>query len=311
MKINLISLAFILITFYSCSKDQSFELGTDTPSNSSVVTSNSRLVKFFEIDTTRIAPADTVYREFYSYDALNRIIKKRSLEIKANGDSGYFVTTNYVYNGPETMAQKLFIVEKYFSVPADVIYDTAFYNFANNKIVKDSVTSSEDYYLSQNYTYNTNYINRTFSQVDAGNGFSQTGSSKIYQTKIGNNITAQTDTFTSINTLFPADTDYSKFSATVSYVNNPNPFSPIANATRRNYLSDDLGLAGDAAPEKLITQQQYSISKWTNNGPVSVLINSQLNYTYSFRPDGYPTSATMLRVSNGNTKKTKILFVYQ
>ena len=76
MKINLISLAFILITFYSCSKDQSFELGTDTPSNSSVVTSNSRLVKFFEIDTTRIAPADTVYREFYSYDALNRIIKK-------------------------------------------------------------------------------------------------------------------------------------------------------------------------------------------------------------------------------------------
>lgn len=311
MKTNLISLAFILFTFCSCSKDQSFELGTNLPSTHSVVTSNVRLVKFFEIDTTRIAPADTIYRENYTYDAQNRIIKKVSLELKQNGDSSDLTTTNYVYTGTDTIAQKLFITDKYFSIPTDVSYDTTFYNYANNKIIRDSITSSNGYYISENFTYNTNYISRSFSQVDAGNGFSQQASSKIYQTKVGNNITTQIDTTIINNNLFPSNTEYSKFSATISYLNNPNPFYPIANANRRNYFSDDLGLAADSAPQNLINQQQHTISQWTNNGPVTVLINSQINYTYNTRPDGYPSSGTMLSVSNGTTRKTKILFVYQ
>ncbi len=311
MKINFIFLAVVVIAFYSCTKEHSFELGTSTPSNPSVVTSNVRLVKFFEIDTTRIAPFDTVYKELYTYDSQNRIIKKVELEFRPNGDSNAMYTTNYVYNAADTMAHKLFSISKYFSVPADITNYTTFYNYVNNKIVKDSLISSSGYYVSQNYSYNTNFIGRTYSQEDTVSGFSQRGTSKIYLTKNGNNITAQIDTSKFISTLFPLDTGYARFSATVSYINNPNPLYTIANASRRNFFSDDLGLGGDAAPEKLISQQEFSITEWTNNGPLSSLTNVQINYTYNFRSDGYPSNGTMLRVSNGTTRKTKILFIYQ
>lgn len=108
----------------------------------------------------------------------------------------------------------------------------------------------------------------------------------------------------------PTDIQYSKFTATVSYLTNPNPFYKVSIPTHREYFSDDIGILGNAAPQHLILQQNYNITTWTNNSPPFSVATSQINYTYSFRPDGFPAAGTMTRISNGSTKKTKILFVY-
>ncbi len=305
---NLAIRAFFLIILASCGKDTP----TETPIPTSNLNTSQLLVKFCEIDTTLPAPRDTVYRISLTYNSASNLLAKIQFETKPNGDSSFYSLVKYDYTGADSVAYRTTEYSKQFSSTPVISRDTTYYNFSNGKCVNDSLRSPSGV-TTNKYVYNTSYIKRTLTVVNLNPSFLLNGAINIYQTKAGNNITNQVDSSVSYNSLTPATTQNRKFTAAVLYLTNPNPFYKIASPVRREYLSDDLGISCNAAPQNLISQQNYNISSWTNNNPPSLVASSQINYTYTFRADGFPTEGIMTRqyFGNPNTKKTKILFIYQ
>jgi hypothetical protein len=292
----------------SCGKDTPIE--NPIPTSTTTTNSSPLLVKFCEIDTTLPVPRDTVYRISLMYNSSNNLLTKTQFETKPNGDSSFYSLIKYDYTGADSVAYRTTEYSKQFSSTPIISRDTTYYNFSNGKSVSDSLRTTSGV-TTNKYVYNTGYIKRTLTVVNLNPAFLLNRVINIYQTKSGNNITNQTDTTVSTNSPTAGSTQYRTFTAAVLYLPNLNPFYKIASPVRREYLSDDLGIICNAAPKNLISQQNYNISSWTNNNPPSLVASSQINYTYLFRADGFPTGGTMTRLSNGITKKTKILFIYQ
>jgi hypothetical protein len=303
---TLIIWAFFLVVLISCKKD----VPTENPVPASTPNSSQLFVKFYEIDTTLAVPRDTVYRISLTYNSSNNPLTRAEFETKPNGDSSFYSLVKYEYAGTDSFAYRTTEYSKQFSSTPIISRDTTYYNFLNGKRVSDSLRSPSGI-TTNKYVYNTSYIKRTLTLANLNPSFLLNSAINIYQTKIGNNIINQIDTSVSNNSITPANTQYRKFTAAVSYLTNPNPFYKISFPIRREYLSDDLGISCNAAPQNLISQQNYSINSWTNNNLPSLVASSQINYTYTFRTDGLPIGGTLTRLSNGVIKKTKILFIYQ
>ncbi len=115
---------------------------------------------------------------------------------------------------------------------------------------------------------------------------------RIYQQKSGHEIIAQLDTMiVKVGTLVVAN---KKQEILVNYFNNPNPFFKISLPVRAEFFKDIVVNEFDAAPRKLIQQQSIRYTNLPNGGGST----EQTTFTYSFRADGYPLTATSVQGSS-------------
>lgn len=297
MKKNyLLPLLAVIIFFNACSKsaDNSF---VSPP----VVVYSTVIEKVYEIDTTKIAPFDTLSRRVFTYDNLNRLIKDSFTSIATYTPNVYFNVNKFEYAGTDTFVYRRTKREN--TSVAFLSADTTYYKFTNGKY--DSDTAVFDYGISapkgmarNRFTYQPGLVIRDFQNWIPQWSATGTENHRIYLTAINNNITFQRDTVFSVYNGTPQSPQIFVTSAT--YLNNPNPFYSVTSCFSNGYFKQPgIGNLSDRnyAPRNLITQQTSSFGDVT--------------YNYTFRSDGYPLSARVTSTVNGAVPKTKLLFVYK
>lgn len=263
---------------------------------------SSKLLKVYQIDTTKQVPNDTINKWFFAYDNLNRIISDSFVAMYQSSIYTRIRTTQY--NGNDTFA-----LSSVTRSPASI--DTSYYTFNNGNYVKDTVIYHSSMGASNatsrnTFIYQPGVIIRSFQNWVPQWSYSSTEQQTIHQNIRDGNIVYQIDTLLSF-TNGKSSSDPQTYETTVSYLPNPNPFFNTVKAIRKRYF-DVQGIGNYSyqyAPEHLIEKQT---SRW-GIGPT--LYNSIVNYNYIFRTDGYPLTAIMtLETDGGKKTMTKLLFVY-
>jgi hypothetical protein len=300
----LTSLVFLSISTVSCSK--SGENITSPVINEPV------LSKVLVIDTTIAHPFDTINRVFFYYDALKRPLRVESTQTTAAGqvDSKYMF--RFEYNGSDTLATRS--IEDFTQYAgASISYvskDTMSYTFSGGRLVYDSSysvnTSGISSYRVQRTTYESGNIIKIVSRGKSSSGPTiYSDQQTIRQVFTNGDISYQLDS--SINLLPVSPVFRSVLENNVTYLSNPNPFAKFCNPVRRLYLLDDIGIfSTHAAPRKLFTRESYTYDSW--NGSSTNHNQGTIQYSYTFRPDGYPSA---LREIATNGKITKGIIIYQ
>jgi len=193
----------------------------------------------------------------------------------------------------------------------DYSYDTTNYLFSNGKCVYDS-------------SYGLNSLNQQFYSVNqyqylpAGKliiyftghspSYTNTSTANLYQTSDGIDITQQLDTTKNTS---PINNQFYEVINTATYISNPNPMSKFSNPVRRPRLWDDIGIGSQrAAPRKLFSQHHCTYD-FINGSTVISHNDWRSTYSYSFRPDGYPSEAREIFSDNGTLTYLKTIFIYQ
>lgn len=288
------------ISLFSCSKNKD-----DNPQPEEPVYS-TKLLKVYEIDTTKIAPADTISRHFFTYDNANRLISDSfSTVIIGNGSLiGRLITIKYKDN--DTLA--FMSIRKRWNADELASIDTTYYTFQNGNYISD--TSVYDYGAAlprgtskTEFIYQPGVIIRTFKNSVPAIPYSSVEQDTIHLTVVNDNINQQSGRNWTFANGLQQGSDV--FETTASYLSNPNPFFKLFSATGKNYFAGDgIGIGNLYnnlyAPKHLISHQ-------TSTNRVS---SNYVSYDYSFRKDGYPLSATMTLEQYGVKSITKLIFVY-
>jgi len=95
-----------IITLLSCKKETSLEIAPVTPE---IVGDSIFISKLVALDTTKLAPFDTVYTSTFKYDNLKRVVTNSYFEYNNTGHkdtSSYYFITDKSYNGNDTLPFK-------------------------------------------------------------------------------------------------------------------------------------------------------------------------------------------------------------
>lgn len=274
--------------------------------------SGTYLSAVYAFDTTLAAPFDTIARFHITWDAQNRVTVITEYDTKPNGDSAYYGIQNFYYTGNDSFAtRKTEYYKEFSSTPVFTGGGTNYYTFVNGRCVYDSsVANTGGSYYAVSYVYVGNNVQRNARGFSGGT--MSYGYSTVYKTFVNGNNTHQVDTSVSyFNILIPSSYFYQAEEISTSYLTNPNPFYQVRKQVLRPYFYDDIGITGEAAPPYLIAQQNEHMETWTGSNPPGTIRLNQLNYTYTFRPDGYPLEARHTIVRSGITSKGKMIFVYR
>ncbi|HMJ47945.1 MAG TPA: hypothetical protein VK498_11490 [Ferruginibacter sp.] len=297
--------AAVIISIISCSK--SSDTNNPTPTNPPVY-----LSKIFVVDTTLVAPFDTTNRGFYLYDAQKRPVRAESVQTNATGQTTGKWVYKFFYNGTDTLASSSIEEYTYYTggLPTTTDKDTTNYTFVNGRLTYDSVhgliASGKAYYSVKRYTYLAgNMITVVSNSKTEGDPVNYSSQHTIRQNFTNGDISYQLDTTKTLVPAFPVSGG--RLENTINFLTNPNPFARLSDPVRRPYLLDDIGIgATRTSPRYLFSQHSYVYDSWTG-------INTNHNqgtikYTYTFRPDGYPS---MARETSQNGKITRAIFVYE
>jgi hypothetical protein len=310
MKTSLPAIFVLLVAFlfYSCKKNDSDNTVNPPPPPSG---QSTQLAAVYFVDTTLAVPRDTVIRYKISYDAQNRPSFTTELDTEVNGDSSYYETETFTYNGNDTNVSKKINYSRLFSsgVFRSIDRDTNYYIYANGKAVYDSLTYSPGYYTDK-FVYSGNTILRSGNQVSGS--MQAVHQSTIYQTFVNGNNTYQLDTLVghATNVTNPALFNYARTELSTSYLPNPNPFYLFTKYFFKAFYDYDVpGIETAAAPKSCIAQSHVTAAFWGGGGSSNWI--GDLSYTYTFRADGYPVLARRVYTHNGITRRWKMFFVYR
>jgi hypothetical protein len=313
--------AFFLfvIILSSCNKGDGISQNA-TPTDTTPVVNTvppPLLSRLYSIDTTITTSFDTINRAHCYYDNSYRMVKAESYQTDpANGNIIGSFTVRYFYNGTDTLASMSIQDDGYYTngTLTDTNSDTTSYVFTNGKCIYDStygINSLNDaFYTVYEYQYLPGNVVKIFmrghSQTDPGT--INTRTTTLHQTTDGADILHQTDT---TRNTYPATLAWSKSENIATYLQNPDPFARLSDPVRIPRLWDDIGLGSTrGSPRKL-----YITHSWTNDyidGSTTIHDYSNVAYTYTFRPDGYPSEfRETLTNNNGSVNYTKGVLLYE
>lgn len=299
---NIFSCAVIgfaaLVFFSSCQKE------VDWNQPNSPHTDSTKLVKYFELDTTLTSGLDTIRKILIDYDAqgrpvqVNYYIKDESLP--PSTVFPYYDSTAYYYNGNDTLPFKVIRSDKSVLV---IQRDTCFIFYSAGKVNKDSIRSRYINLLppptpdAESITVNTYTDNGNTAQENMLQAYTLNPSSwpppcpatTVYQkTYINGNISYQFGDYT--NTCGNTGTSETSH---LDFDNHPNPFYGFS--VPYPIVGDFLGLSG-----------------YRNNVTVSWEITPSDGYrfNYTYRNDGYPLIVRYYDVASP-ASITKGVYVYK
>ncbi|MBS1926200.1 MAG: hypothetical protein JST57_09370 [Bacteroidetes bacterium] len=276
--------ALLLFTLFSCQKEISFENGTNPtptpPNNDSIYIS-----KIVGLDTSKVAPLDTVYKYLLGYDISKRI--QTAIMIDYN-NTGIPVDTSwnlkYYYATSDTLPSKIT------AIGYSSFYDTVFYSYdtpTRNLISDSSVEisfnppSSNIDALVYKYSYFPNWIT-TIEKRYSNNLLQSLDTYKVYLTKQNNNIVYQLDT---LQTTFQ---DFIE-TFTVSYDSKPNPIKTVINSVPYYTFDNEYLLYGSS-------NNILEINNVRQNSLGSSV--EHYKYTYEYNQLGYPKVAKLQNIGS-------------
>jgi hypothetical protein len=296
------------ILIFSCKKQENVEIvsPTDSTSNDNILV--NRIIK---LDTTKIAPLDTVQITNFTYDNLKRLIKIRITGypvLNANNDTSYSNNATLLYNGNDTIPYKSLNQYQEGLYKANV---TAFFSISPTLRYDSSIQVP----LSPTFNNSTNVKKIVF------NGNSANVYSKRYST---NSISADTiiSTFTKQNGNYLTQNNIgvntigtnSIVNFTAVYDNKNNPLMRLGfllnNEINIYYYEVDPFAYGKNNNVTEINNTQIN-----QNAP-SGTIPSRVNYKYFYTYDSnnYPTEVRIQKVNVVGTtisdKTNKIKYYY-
>ena len=184
-------------------------------------TANATILSMYiEIDTTAIAPLDTLSKMNFHYDNAKR---NTGIDLFYYED-GVVATQEYkatfFYNGNDTLPfKRIYITPFLENTDPGFANDTCFFFYADSKLITDSsvhLSNSSPHAMVNNYVYNNAGIIRTLTHYNYDPVFTYVQIDTIYLERLNGNITKQNDT--SYQSTAPANNF--KF----DYDNHPNPF---------------------------------------------------------------------------------------
>jgi len=260
--ILVLTIIFALTGFlFSCQR----EVDNDLPStNPNPATNDSILLaKYVELDTTFSSGQDTTNIYTFTYDNLKRI--KRIYQVEnflGSPQVTYYITTDFFYTGSDTLPYKTIELDQ-----EGISYtDTSFYTYSNGLVRSDS---------SVNYRVNNNEL-LLISTIS----FSATG----------NNIFAKS------KEVYFNPAILSEDSSTLTIVRQNGNI--ITQQDPVNAISDDMQLSYDNKINPFFKADIHYPIFWEhlfnsfdaqkNNMTEEITSNSHVQYTYTYRTDGYP-----------------------
>ncbi|HEV8286335.1 MAG TPA: hypothetical protein VGQ09_18635 [Chitinophagaceae bacterium] len=272
------------LLFFSCQKEIASDILLGTVKNDSTV-----LSKYIELDTAFPSGQDTTSIYTFSYDNLKRI--KQITQVKKfpgqPSTTVYNITTEFFYSGNERLPYKTIELNQ-----EGVTYvDTSFYTYSNGLVRSDS---SVNYRVDNNELLFTNTVSFSVSGSSVFVKLKEINGTSIYSdsatltiTRQNGNIISQYDPQNAItdniqlkcdnkvNPLYNADIHYP-----IIYEHLFNSFN-----AQKNNITEDTRFT------RLVNPKQH------------------LQYSYSYRPDGYPLTVKKDDLLN-LTASRKGLFFY-
>lgn len=286
MKYTLIIIAGILFLFSACQKQV-------TPPYEAPVEPDSvyTLKRFVVVDPGLVAPTDTIYTYYYSYDNLNRCTGIISTDVYA----GSFYTTTNFFNGNDTLMYKRSLVwdgtgeevEEYFN-----------YN-GNGTMVYDSLVTLGTGYISYRYSINNNRI----SLVTSIGNPPYKGTYILGRNGSGD-LTSEVDSAYQYDNLSSAYVLDLAVNHTNTYDSNHCPFyklypmSPVI-LEYENFSRDDKPMYFSLFQQHNILTESRTVVASSSPG----LANYNNNYTYHYNADGYQTDVIIQELATGKTYK--------
>ena len=271
---KIIFFAVVLISVASCKK-----------TNSGLQTSGIHLSKFVEIDTTLSAPGDTLERDTYGYDNLNRWTFESDLSFDTNfpgiAAEGSGLTYAYYYTGSNTLPYLNVVNEYDHSILLDSNADYLL-SYSLSGLLKDSDVTIETGYANiadiTTYQYNGSTIIETgVTDPPGGSSFDT-----VMQTKANADVVSQVD-----------NDSYQGTNFTASYDTHPDPF-PDAQ------IPGFLIVYGDNIDFEQKNNLTEIIGVDDENNPVHT------KYQYTYNANGYPATVIAYDWSSGSP-----VFVYK
>jgi hypothetical protein len=272
----------ILIVLFACKKDTQ-------PNDVSNTEDTILLTSFFGLDTTQMAPNDTIFKYHIQYDNLNRVISLTSKDY-INGVFDTFYISKFVYNGNDTLPVK---ISNIITEGGPAFYDTTFYTYnSNGTLLSDSLifirvdhtTPPEG--ITRRYTYVPNGVYTQETQY-YDNSLESSFSYIFDIIKQNGNIISQRDTL--------AQGVFGEH-FTVSYDNHPNPISVIYPVSPYLELMWELPFH----------TQKNNMTEFNYDGWPGVF--NKMFYTYL--SNGYPSHAIVQTIT-GSLSFNKLVYKYR
>lgn len=295
----------------------SFCLNACDKGNDQIINSNDPILsELVYVDITSPGTFDTIRKIMIDYDAMNRVVSKTDIEFGVSYDTTQTIRELYFYVGNDSIASKIIKVKKYFGTSVEINSDTTFFTIENFRIKSDSTRQNGRKYQVNEYTYSPSFMSVSGRIYLQPNTPQWNISSLIYQTKSNNNITYQIDTVVSQYLGSPAAIIYDRFERSLNYLSNVNPLFKVTKPIYNEYMFDeDYMFEGKYESPNLVSQDISSLRTWHVPNTGSGGYDKALNYTYTFRSDGYPTEARLEKsyTNVGVTTNTvvKILYNYR
>ena len=284
MKKYLIVFTLLSFTFISCQKDFSIDNIAELTSPNLVDTTLLR--KFILLDTTLLAPNDTIYVYTFYYDNLRRCSNfKGSIGIDS------FFVNNY-YNGNDTLIAKR---KLYSTNSADSTLD--YFNYSTTgKILSDSILEyTSTFGLTNFYFSYQNTTNQSGSITNKSNGNQFEYNNFLIQRDNSNNITTAKD---SLFLLVGSSYNFRETTTSaITYDNKICPFykifpkhlinavlegstiitlPPFHNLPQKNNITLEIKTTSPQYPGADICNNDYQYIYNSNNYPISMKMKDNL-----------------------------------
>ena len=294
---------FITLTLFliSCQKEisENDELIPTQPINDSIYIS-----KVIALDTSKVAPFDTVYIAKYGYDNLKRVISYSYLTYNNTGaaDSVYCLLATKMFNGNDTIPYKQIA---WFKETSNKWVDTSYYQYINGiSLIYDSTIertiepqSADLFTFTEKYSHINNSLSRNISN---------------YQ----NNIFTGSDVFTynfitqNNNVINQQDNAWGATNSFIcTYDTKSNPFSRIGTSSYSSAIFFDMKI-GDTDADPTFYEQKNNVTEITNTSLPSSI---HYKFDYKYNSKNYPTEVAIQDMGSSNNFNlliNKIKFEY-
>jgi|GEM_PF-3904409 len=288
-------LLILSLALFSCSKSDIIDPLPTPPAADSIY-----LSKFFTIDTTLAAPADTIGETRFAYDAQKRLKTLTMFRINAatgTRDSAYIFT--YTYNGNDSLPAHIyerqdFRINYKFSFEHFLIYN------ASRRLSSDSSRFIQTQPFASTSVYSNKYIYNSTGFTDSTYNYLpsvSTAKEDVQQTRDAQgNVTR--DYVDNVN----------RISYDVTYDGHVNPLyrvSPVkepyfSNATYPTFLE---GKTPQKSNFTRIVTSQY-------NTAGTIIGTVTINYAYTYKSNGLPLFTRQATTPAAVSDKFKYYFVY-
>lgn len=247
------------------------------------------LSMYIELDTTEIAPLDTVLKKQYYYDNARRNI---GIDFILGGTGPDYITKSYFfYNADDTLPfKRIFITPLVPDTSEFYVNNITFYFYENSILISDSTIHGSPHnkrILANHYLYSTGRIINVYTSYDLNSTSAFTQRDTIYLQRINGNISNQ------INNLATG----AKLTFEYVYDDHPNPFYKTA----ESYIYPFYFL-------ETFTEEVYEKN---NAVEINQLVNNfNFKCLYEYKANGYP-KVVRFYDSNGLISDSKGVYFYR